>query len=327
MIFLKENNYMQKNIPTIDLHQDLLLHINHPELYKQKNQTSFNQLIDSNIKIAVVTAYPYEIGLEYDDYRNNDLISNDLCQYQRICSSDSRFIIIKNKQDIVSVKNSDVHGLLLHIEGLNAFNGSQEDWDLLNYWHSLGLRSIGIVWNKNNLLGGGTLDSSKGLTPLGAQVIEWASSNGCIIDLAHMNKKTFADVCRIVTKPLLVSHGNVADVLNNPRNYSANQLKHIARSNGTIGIFVSSRFVSDNKYSTFRDLIKHIDFLRSCIGIDHISIGTDLGGIITETVQGFESLHRMQNFWDFIMKNGYSYDDVYKIAYSNALRVITEYLE
>ncbi len=314
-----------KQLPFIDLHQDLLLYEKHKELFPKDTipQTGFVENRRAGAHIVVATAFPHVENHEYLNKKTNRLIESDLQEYSALYSAQNKeFQRIQNGNDISMCIEKNCTGLVLHVEGLNAFSGKQEDWNMLERWYELGLRSIGIVWNLSNSLGGGTLDQTQGLTPLGEKVILWLTEHNMIIDMAHMNEKTFWDVAERVEYPLVISHGNARSVCNDPRNYTDEQIKRIASSGGIIGIFFSKKFITTDSTASLGDVVRHIDHIRSIVGIDHIGIGSDFGGILSGFPEGLESVERLEVLWDALRKQGYTEEEVEKIACKNALRVL-----
>src|SRR6187551_453199 len=139
------HNHTMREI--IDLHQDLLLYISRPDLYGNRSQTSFEKLKGNNLKLTFVSAFPVPADENYLSPETNKQITKDLETYNDYCAAHPEFVIVRNKEDLSRVMVTDgLYGLILHIEGLNAFD-PQTGWQLLEEWYQLGLRSIGPVWN------------------------------------------------------------------------------------------------------------------------------------------------------------------------------------
>src|SRR6185369_1805207 len=128
--------------PIIDLHQDLMLYVSKPEMYTDKSvQTGFDLIRKNNLKIVVASAFPAPKNENYLDPMTNTLIEKDLQSYNTFCRKNKDFIIIKNKKDVERVMNTKgLHGLILHIEGLNVFD-QKDGWAMLERWYLLGVRS------------------------------------------------------------------------------------------------------------------------------------------------------------------------------------------
>ena len=308
----------------IDLHEDLLLHVNRRDLFSDHWQTNFEMLHASETKVVIAIAFPYPENKNFSDSVTNKMIEQDFLEYAQRCDN-TNFHLLRNSNDLRASMNQVGTGIILHVEGLNAF--SNNNWDMLEHWYDMGWRSLGLVWNITNNLGGGTKDTAAGLSPLGSDVIEWCEQRGVIIDFAHMNYQTFMDASEIVTRPILVSHGNAHALCPNPRNYTNEQLDLITQSNGVVGVFFAKAFVADKPVATVVDVADHIDYLVERMGIDHVGIGTDLGGVISGLVEDLDCITGMSRLWDELFSRGYKQEDVEMIAWKNALRVLEQHFD
>jgi membrane dipeptidase len=314
-----------KKLRIIDMHQDLMLYISRPELYQDKHkQTSFEQIKKSYLKVVVASVFVVPEKENFLDPAANRLMEESLKDYRKYCAKHPEFMIIKDRKDLKKVLVTDgLYGLILHIEGLNVFD-VKNDWEMLERFYSLGLRSIGPMWNINNPFGGGTLDSTRGLTELGKKLIAWCEKKGVIFDCAHMNEQTFWDAAKITTRPIMVSHGNARSVLDNVRNYSDRQLQHIAKTRGVIGIFFSKRFLAGKKKATIDTVKKHVDHIIRVGGEDSVAIGSDFGGITSGFPERLRSVDDLPRFLESMEKSSKTSRE--KIAWKNALRVLSAHL-
>lgn len=303
----------------IDLHQDLLSHLKYKAKFHQSDQTDWDALRLNNFKCTVVTVFPEnESNEKFFDSSTNDLIETELIDYVQYCERNKNWSVIKNKEDMKRiVESANKNGVILHIEGLNVL----PEFSRLEKWYEFGLRSVGIVWNLANELGGGAKNENQGLTKKGKEMIEWFSSKSMIVDFAHMNRKTFYNAAEVYKGPIVVSHGNVAALCESERNYTDDQLDLIKQRNGIIGVFFARTFVTGTDRATVKDVANHIDYIVNKIGIDYVAIGTDFGGIITGLVDGLGHVNQVPNLWDELKSRGYSDDQISTIAYKNALRV------
>lgn len=309
-----------------DSHQDLLLHIEHPEYFKGDQQTGWELLELAEVKSLIATAFPVPEAGDWFDVNLNDKITADFDKYNLEADTRENWIVVKTINDLESKK----HKLILHIEGLNTIKDTLEDWEQLNIWYEKGWRSLGIVWNKSNLLGGGTENIEDTLTSFGEKIIRWCIEKGIIIDCAHMNRKTFSSTSSILRefkKPIFVSHGNADVICSSERNYTDKQIMEIADSNGVIGVFFSGSYVSKTKNdNNLEKVISHIEHIRSVGGDDVVAIGSDFGGITKGVPKGLENVTKIQNLLQQLRKKEWTDEQCEKFAYKNAERVIKNYL-
>jgi len=305
-----------------DLHQDFMAHIRFRSEWDQEEQTSITQLRASDVSLLCATAFPLHLNDNHCDPVVNELITQELQMYKDLAQKEGILLVDKAK-DLTDERLK----MLLHLEGLNAFSGTIADWQRLELWISMGVRSIGTHWNVDNQLGGGTLTVTDGLTDLGLEVITCIEKSNLLLDLAHMGRQSFIDAAEIVTKPLYISHGNADALCSNVRNYTDAQLKQIGASGGVIGVFFANKFVvGDNKKGTVADVVNHITYIKDLIGIDHVALGSDFGGIATGTVDGLASVSQYPILLTALSQAGYTQEEQEKICWRNAERVIGEHL-
>ena len=301
-----------------------MMHTRFREVFGQSDQTSFDAIKNSNADLVVATAFPFPPNNDQLHESVPDLISEELRLYREYVAVHKAWHIVCSADELREQKKK----LLLHIEGLNVFNGSERSWQQLSEWIDLGVRSVGTHWNIENKLGGGTLRPELPLTYLGAEVLAYLEDHSCVLDMAHMGRHTFWDAVKVVRRPLYVSHGNADAICPDVRNYTDAQLKVIAETDGVIGVFFSSKFVvGKDKQGTIQDVIAHITYIKNLIGIRHIAIGSDFGGITSRGITNLAHVADMPNLFTALRQNGYSEEDVRAIASANALRVLCIHLE
>ena len=120
-------------------------------------------------------------------------------------------------------------GVILHIEGAECIDENFKNLDKL---YNLGLRSIGLVWSRNNIFASGvpfsfpsSPDRGNGLTELGKQLVKICDDKNILIDLSHINLKGFYDVAKYSSKPLIATHSNAHFITNHSRNLTDEIMK------------------------------------------------------------------------------------------------------
>lgn len=308
----------------IDLHQDLMSHLRFRRVFGQSEQTSFDEIAKSDLDLVVATAFPMPVDNDQTNPVVKKLITEELKMYRDFAEQDETWLVIDKKSDL----DDDRNKLLLHVEGLNVFTGGDSDWQLLEDWRALGLRSVATHWNINNELGGGTLDPESSLTRLGREVIQYLEENNLLFDMSHMGRKTFFDTAAVVKRPIYVSHGNADALCKDLRNYTDEQLQIIAKSDGLIGVFFAGKFVTQpTSAASLEKVVDHIDYLKKNIGVSYIGIGSDFGGIISGTAKNLAAVGELPNLVTELEKRHYPADEIDSILYKNARRVIESHLD
>ncbi|MBX2866757.1 dipeptidase [Candidatus Kaiserbacteria bacterium] len=307
-----------------DLHQDLLMHVRFRDQFGQTDQTSFEAIEESDIDLVVATAFPTPPNDDHTHESVPALITEELEMYQEFIKRNPTWQLVLNAADL----EKEGQKILLHLEGLNVFDGSSSAWEQLDAWRNLGVRSISSHWIIQNDLGGGTLQPEEGLTELGKELITYLEKNNVVFDMAHMSRTSFWNAVKVIRRPIYISHGNADAVCNNVRNYTDEQLKVVAETDGVIGVFFPNTFVvGKEKKSTVLDVVMHINYIKNLIGIRHIALGSDFGGIITGCVEGLSHVRDYPNLITALSDAGYTDEEIEQITYRNAKRVLREHLE
>lgn len=101
-------------------------------------------------------------------------------------------------------------------EGLSAIGDSLER---LDRFYDFGVRHAMLTWNEENLLASGAQRRpTHGLTAFGRQVVQRMEEKRMIVDVSHLNDRSFWDVMDVVTKPVIASHSNARALAAVPRN-------------------------------------------------------------------------------------------------------------
>lgn len=219
--------------------------------------------------------------------------------------------IVRNK------KNGKISGML-SIEGGEALEGKIEN--LYTLYH-MGVRSMTLTWNYKNEIGSGAGETTGGITDFGRMVIGEMEKLGMLVDVSHLNDKSFWHVAKIAEKPFIASHSNSRKITNIRRNLTDAQMKAIAQSGGVIGINLCPIFLSNKNYANSDDVIRHIDYMIRVVGVDHIGFGCDFDGIddTPRDITNISCIHKVI----YALDKKYGSAVVRKIAEENFLRVLS----
>jgi membrane dipeptidase len=104
------------------------------------------------------------------------------------------------------------------------------------------------------------------LNELGIRVVKKMNELGMIIDVSHNGEKTFWDVIRTSTKPVIASHSSVFDLCPHRRNLKNDQILAIARNGGVIHLIFYAGFLDSTYEKKSTDLLaKHQTVIDSLI--------------------------------------------------------------
>ena len=224
------------------------------------------------------------------------------------------FAPYKNKFDVV-------YGL----EGLRNV-ATIEDFDKL---YNLGVRHASLTWNEENHFATGVAgDKDRGLQPLGKELLKYMNEKNMIIDVSHLNVKSFYDVLEENPKILIASHSDAYSLSNHRRNLNDDQLKKLKEQNGFVGVNSARNFVSHEKEKQNIDgLIDHIIYIGEHIGIDHVMFGLDMMDFLSDydnaNLNDLRSHADACNIESHLIKRGFTKEEIEMIGSKNFLRAIT----
>lgn len=247
------------------------------------------------------------------------------------------FKIIYNAGDFYNSVNENKLAVLIGLEGLSAI---QDDIEELYVLYQLGFRHVSITWNEQNELATGVKgDPNVGMTAKGKDAIRIIEHLGMILDVSHLNDKSFWDLYKASQKPFIASHSNSRALCNNPRNLTDDQIKAIGERGGLIGINAFNEFIhEDTSKSNLDYLIKHMEHITSLIGIDKVAVGFDFFEYLNEDAKSFtnekyvgltglEDISKSNNLILKLKDLGYSKEDIDKISYKNFISYMDKVLK
>ena len=175
---------------------------------------------------------------------------------------------------------------------------------------------IGLAHFFDNELAGSMHGERKyGLTAFGLQVMRAMEAKGMIVDVAHCSHACFADVMRLATRPVVVSHGGVKATCDTNRNLSDDELRLLAKNGGVIGIgYWDAAVCAPTPAATARAIVHAV----AVAGIDHVGLGSDFDGSVTT---GFDTAH-LDAVTQTLIDAGLSDSGIAKIMGGNVQRLL-----
>lgn len=199
---------------------------------------------------------------------------------------------------------------VLTIENLSCLDG---DLGRVEYFKSCGVKAASLNWNGYNGIAGG-IGSDEGISDFGREVVRECERCGIVIDVSHLNDRSFFELCDIAEKPFIATHSDTRAYCAQPRNLTDDQLKIIFERGGIVGLNLYDLFLGERK-TGYDDLLTHIDNMYRCGGEGHVALGTDFDGCDTD--ERFENVSSMPKFYDYLCQK-ISVRDADSIFYDNA---------
>ena len=266
------------------------------------------------------------INPKYDTYNNGFLRVNAMLDkfYIEYENNKDCIYLIKDKVDIENSLNKV--GIVLTIENGSALGN---DISNLKALYNRGIRVMSLTWNDDNFLACGAYTKNDiGLTKKGIECIKYMNDFDIIIDVSHLSKKSFYDVCRITNKPIIATHSCVDSLCKNKRNLTDDQIKIIARNKGMIGVCFYKCFLSNNKNVSIDDIINHIEYISNLVGTEYVGIGSDFDGMNKSDIPlGIFGVKDIRYIAKKLYERGFNKKEIYNIMGGNYIRILKENLD
>jgi membrane dipeptidase len=224
-----------------------------------------------------------------------------------------------------------------------------------------GARYMGLAHTGHNQLadshsGETTKDApNEGVSALGREVIAEMNRVGMMVDLSHLSRAAAMQAIALSKAPVIASHSAVRALVDHNRNLDDEQLMAVKKSGGVVQIVAyagylkagarsgrtpirnavaagalaacptespSARPLSVEGRPGVKELVDHIDYAVTLIGIDHVGISSDFDG--GGGIEGWDSAADTLNVTIELVRRGYSEDDIAKLWGRNLLRVWAE---
>lgn len=238
-----------------------------------------------------------------------------------IAYAPDRIAKVRTAAEIEDARLAGKIGALLGIEGGHALEGSLTN---LEHFARRGVRYLGLAHlSRNDLCCPGYglgRNEEAGLTRHGRDVVAKCEELGVIVDLAHINKKGFLEVCAMAKRPPIVSHTGVIGVFQHWRNIDDDQLRAVANKGGVVGIIFCPNFLGGDG---LEPVVRHLRHIIDVCGEDAPALGSDWDGFIVPTQDLCDAAH-LPLLTDALLAAKVPIGTITKILRGNAMRVLND---
>lgn len=206
-----------------------------------------------------------------------DVMSRDetlatLAAYRRwLLAHTDQFLLAEKLSDIDLARSTGRLAISFDIEGMNALGG---DINMVEIYHTLGVRQMLFAYNLNNAAAGGCHDADIPLTQFGIEILAEMNRVGIMVDASHTGYKTSMDLIDRSGTPVVFSHSNPTSVWQHQRNITDEQIQACAARGGVVGLNGLAIFAGDNDSSS-ETLLRHLFRLIDIAGPAHVGLGFD----------------------------------------------------
>lgn len=169
-------------------------------------------------------------------------------------------------------------------------------------------------------------DLTKGLTPLGEELVEACVDMGMLVDLTHCTPPARQRVFAIVRRrrPLLFTHVGVASLNPQPMNPTDAEIRQVADTGGVVGIILMNYWLTPVKIKQgLHYVVETARRIRNLGGIETVALGTDFDGF-TDPPDDVKDMADLPNITEALLRGGFSEADIQLILGGNALRVLRQ---
>ncbi len=275
----------------------------------------------------------------------------------RLCDLAHQDFVIpcRGVDDILRAHAEERVALVASLEGAAMI---ENELDRIEILYGFGVRAMGIAYSEANALGSGLREPRDGgLTVFGRQAVERMNKVGMLIDCSHCGDRTTLDVIEASAQPILLSHIGARALWDSNRLAPDDVLEACAAKGGLIGVEAAphTTLTAAHPRHSIDSVMEHFEYIRQRVGIDHVAFGPDTvygdhvglhavyaanlsiersragaagAGAAFERVDHVRGLENpsecSKNIPRWLVKHGYSDDDIVKAIGGNALRVLRE---
>ncbi|MFW0774771.1 dipeptidase [Paenarthrobacter nitroguajacolicus] len=188
--------------------------------------------------------------------------------------------IARNADDIRRLRSENRTAVLLGFQNTSSLQGRIR---FVRLFAELGVRVFQLTYNNQNDVGSSCYEpGDAGLTRFGYEVVDELNRNGILVDLSHVGERTCKDAIAASSKPVAITHANAASLYAHPRNVSDSTIKELAARGGVIGCALYPNLAGPDYSKSLNAWCEMVLKTADIAGIEHVGIGSDLGGGTTE---------------------------------------------
>ncbi len=273
-----------------------------------------------------------DIGMRYSDWAHQDFVVR--------------------AETIADVRAAFAGGQLGAIPALEAATPIENELDRIDILYGLGIRMLGVVYSESNALGAGCREPSDGgLTGFGLRAVERMNKLGMLIDVSHAGDRTSLETIRASRVPVVISHSGSRELWPISKCKPDAVIRACAERGGVIGIEAApgtTMVRPDLATASIETFMRHFEYCVDLVGIDGVTFGPDTffgdhagsygipsgallasgdseyDAIVPEYVVGLENIGEYPNIVRWLVKHGYSDDEIAKAIGGNTLRVLEQ---
>jgi len=272
----------------------------------------------------------HDIGLRYSDWAHQDFVVR--------------------AERVADIRAAHATGRVAIIAAMEAATPIENELDRIDVLYGFGVRMLGVVYSESNALGSGCRETTDGgLTQFGRRAVERMNALGMLIDVSHAGDRTSLETIERSRVPVCISHSGARTLWPISKCKPDDVIRACAERGGVIGIEAApgtTMTQDDMVEHSIDSVMRHFAYCVDLVGIDHVSFGPDtffgdhaasyalpLGGLLVSGdsaydrvvppyVRGLENIGEFPNVVRWLVRHGYSDDDIVKAIGGNTMRVL-----
>jgi microsomal dipeptidase-like Zn-dependent dipeptidase len=327
-VFGKE---VSQPVPTGDILNGMMIidsHSHPEEFYSDRFPKDMSSSMSSMKQLGMTASVFCAIGDKQRDSWEESYhgVMRQLSNAMDFVESGKARLILKASDIKNSTGAKQPVGCILGIEGANPLQGELQHFDEV---YRYGVRLITLGHYRVNEFTDVMTAAPKhgGLSPLGKKAIKKMDDLGIVIDVAHASHNAVKDIAEITKRPLIDSHTSIChnNTLPCGRFRTWNEMEIIAKTGGVVSTWPLARHKGEYRRETFLDWAKEIAEMKKRLGIEHVGLGTDGGGHLPLTIQGYDDVQDLSKLATAMIEVGLTKDDISAYIGGNFYRVFKDY--
>ncbi|NEB77715.1 membrane dipeptidase [Streptomyces sp. SID14478] len=269
---------------------------------------------------------------------------------------------LREARTAADMEQARAEGRIASLKGAEGGHSINNSLATLRALYALGVRYMTLTHNDNIAWADSATDEPGvgGLSAFGREVVREMNREGMLVDLSHVAATTMRAALDTTAAPVIFSHSSSRAVCDHPRNIPDDVLERLPANGGVAMATFVPKFVlqaavdwtaaaDDNlrahgyhhldtspeamklhrafeeatprPVATVSTVADHLDHMREVAGVDHIGIGGDYDGTAF-TPDGLGDVSGYPNLIAELVGRGWSRDDLAKLTWRNAVRVL-----
>lgn len=181
---------------------------------------------------------------------------------------------VRTADDVMAAHREGRTGIVFGFQNCSAI---EEDIDLVEIFHQLGVRFMQLTYNNQTALATGCLEErDSGITRMGREVIREMNRVGMVVDMSHSAERSTLEAIEVSERPIAVTHANPSWWHPVARNKSDDVLKALADSEGMLGFSLYPHHLKDGSECTIAAFCEMVARTAETTGVACLGVGSDL---------------------------------------------------